>query len=87
MESEPPAESDDLDSENPSCGATSVMLIPMSQGNLPYLQKVVRWVIEHNGQAVTQAAYEAAREQFPKAPSMKELLAWDRQSPPPAPKT
>jgi hypothetical protein len=53
----------------------------MSEGDLPYLQEKVLTQLHNLGPELAELAYETARRTYPQAPSLKELLAWDRQDP------
>ena len=54
----------------------------MAEGDLEYLQEQTRRMQETSTDPEElRQAYEMAREMHPSAPSLKELLAWDRQRP------
>ena len=56
----------------------------MSEGDLGYLQHRVQESLLFQPQETVEQAYEMAREMHPSAPSLKELMAWDRQGPLPS---
>ena len=62
-------------------GAISVLAQAMSERDLPYLQESALKTLWSLGPQTTDLAYEAAREEYPRSPSLKELLAFDHQDP------
>jgi len=62
-------------------GTIAALTTLMSEGDLRLLQWKVQDSQETLGPELLETAYEVARELHPEAPSLKELMAWDRQTP------
>lgn len=65
--------------DNFPIGQIATLSTTMSEGDLAYLQREVQGDLELIGREETELAYEIARKMHPSTPSLKELLAWDRQ--------
>jgi len=62
-------------------GTISGMTTLMSEGDLQLLQWLIQDSYEELPPEQVEWAYNVARKMHPSAPSLKELMAWDRQAP------
>ena len=65
-------------------GTINSLTTLMSEGDLNLLQWTVQDSYESLPPEMVELAYEMARERHPQAPSLRELLAFDHQNPPPS---